>query len=312
MKRRIDVAKTFRTTRGWPRKMASGQVWREVRRRNKRRISSASQISTAQLSSAQLSSAQPAAQLNCRSELRSPSNIDFLWRDFWSHELLCASGRPATSLAAGTAAPIRKRTARPFRSCSAKESASDPSISSTPHTHQARGCIRIRESHALSSRTFFLSCSLAGCVSRECKGPKAKRIGLRSIPEGNWFCPTCAKAEFPKPGCNDNDPFRRTVLMCAIEDHKLRDDPDQPDVKHAYLTHLLNTPELESKLDLAHCDAEVSRWPEHMECERIHDTKLRLSWDSLLALTVPLAVGLLLSAATTRSTTLCRCAAHLR
>ena len=115
----------------------------------------------------------------------------------------------------------------------------------------------------------FLSCSLAGCGSRECKGPKAKRIGLRAIPEGNWFCPTCAKAEFPKAGCNDNDPVHRTVLMCAIEDHKLRDDPDQPDVKHAYLTHLLNTPALESKLDLAHCDAEVSRRPEHMQRERI-------------------------------------------
>ena len=84
-----------------------------------------------------------------------------------------------------------------------------------------------------------------------------------------WFCSTCAKAEFPEPFCNSDDPVCRTLLMCAIEDHKLRDDPDQPDVKHAYLTHLLNTPALESKLELAHCDAEVSRRPERSQRERI-------------------------------------------
>ena len=82
------------------------------------------------------------------------------------------------------------------------------------------------------------------------------------MPKGSWFCPTCAKAEFPKAGCNDNDPVERSVLMCAIEDHKLRDDPDQPDLKHAYLTHLLSSPELEDSLGIADCDKEVGLWLE--------------------------------------------------
>jgi hypothetical protein len=87
-------------------------------------------------------------------------------------------------------------------------------------------------------------------------------------PDEPFFCFECASARFQKPKsaskrsvkqrkqsgslgrprgkpCNRHDPVRRTVLMCAIEDHRLRDDPDRPDErKHAYLTYLLNTPGL--------------------------------------------------------------------
>ena len=45
MRRRVDHTKTFRTTRGWPRKMASGQMWREVsRKRTKESAQPASQL----------------------------------------------------------------------------------------------------------------------------------------------------------------------------------------------------------------------------------------------------------------------------
>ena len=45
MRRRVDHTKTFRTTRGWPRKMASGQRWREVsRKRTKESAQPASQL----------------------------------------------------------------------------------------------------------------------------------------------------------------------------------------------------------------------------------------------------------------------------
>ena len=63
--------------------------------------------------------------------------------------------------------------------------------------------------------------------------------------------------------------MERSVLMCAIEDHKLRDDPDQPDVKHAYLTHLLHSPELEDSLGIADCDKEVGWRPKDRLRRRI-------------------------------------------
>ena len=82
-------------------------------------------------------------------------------------------------------------------------------------------------------------------------------VGLDEVPETAWFCPQCAEAEFPEPGCNDNDPVGRSVLLCAIEDHKLRDDEDDPKApKHAYLTYLLNEPRLERKLNVNLCDKE--------------------------------------------------------
>jgi len=114
-------------------------------------------------------------------------------------------------------------------------------------------------------------------IHRSCMGAE-ERGRYDADPDGSWLCHECAHACFPKPkgpkrkkeqrlrskpprkgSSNRNDPVRRTVLQCAIEDHRLRDDPEHPERPHAYLTYLLNTPgEVERRVrqTINHADAE--------------------------------------------------------
>jgi hypothetical protein len=93
---------------------------------------------------------------------------------------------------------------------------------------------------------------------------------------------------------NRNDPCGRTVLMCALEDHTLRDDEDRPGAKHEFLTMILNTQgEIEERMrkSINQRDREVSG----VRCRRQDN-----SCDSTVTQTTHLLLMLLLYSARLR------------